>query len=219
VAPPLTRATAAAIAALAWFGLVVQYAIVILAALERGRSPLLATINYFGFFTILSNLLIAVGLSCWVLGPRSRAGAFFAHPATTAATALYIVIVALVYSLLLRRLWNPQGWQKAADLVLHDIVPVAYVALWALLLPKGALRWTTAFKWLAFPAVYFTYALVRGAWIGGYPYPFLNVARFGYPRVLLNGAVLLVLFLLLGLAFVAVDRALHRRRAARARPG
>jgi hypothetical protein len=198
---------------MAWFGLAVQYAIVAAAALARGNSVLGATVNYFGFFTILSNLLIAAGLTAWVLAPRSRLGAFFGAPSTTAASALYIVIVAVVYSLLLRRLWHPTGWQKVADLLLHDLVPPAYVACWALLLPKGRLPFTTAFRWLAFPAVYFACVLLNGTWTGRYPYPFLNVARFGYPAVLRNGVVLLVIFLVLGLALVALDRALHRRRA------
>jgi hypothetical protein len=210
---PAARPAAALIAALAWFGLFAQYGVVAAAALARDRSLVVATISYFGFFTILTNLLIAVGLTWWVVAPRSRAGAFFGRPGTTAATALYIVIVAVVYSLLLRRLWHPTGWQKVADVLLHDLVPPAYLACWALLFAKGGLPWRTALRWLAYPAVYFAYTLMVGAWSGRYPYPFLNVARFGYPAVLRNGAVLLVVFLVLGLAFVAVDRALHRRAA------
>jgi hypothetical protein len=91
------------------------------------------------------------------------------------------------------------------------VVPAAYLGCWALLLPKGGLRWSCAVRWLAYPALYFAGVLAVGLRTGRYPYPFLNVARFGYLAVLRNGAVLLVVFLLLGLGFVAVDRALHRR--------
>jgi hypothetical protein len=200
------------IAALAWFGLAVQYAIVL--AGSGARGVLASTVNgYLAFFTITTNLLIAVGLTCWVLAPRSRAGAFFARPGTTAATALYVTVVALVYSLMLRRLWDPTGWQKVADVLLHDLVPPAYLACWALLMPRGPLRFTAAFPWLAYPAAYFAFTLVRGAWGGRYPYPFLNVARLGYGLVFANAGVLLLVFLLLGLGFVALDRALYRRGA------
>src|SRR6185295_15814997 len=113
------RPVAALIAALAWFGLAAQYRVVAAGALAHCRSLAAATLNYFGFFTILTNLLIAVGLTCWVVAPRARVGAFFGRPAATAATALYIVIVAVVYTLLLRRLWHPTGWQKVADVLLH----------------------------------------------------------------------------------------------------
>ena len=36
----------------------------------------------------------------------------------------YIAIVGITYSLLLRHMWNPQGTQKIADVLLHDVVPV-----------------------------------------------------------------------------------------------
>jgi hypothetical protein len=208
---PAARPVAALIAALAWSGLAIQYAIVVGSALERHRSLVATTFNFLGFFTILTNLLIAVGLTAWVVAPRSRAGAFFARPATTAATAVYILIVALVYSLLLRRLWSPAGWEKVADHLLHDVVPAAYLACWALLLPKGGLPFATTIRWLAYPAGYFLAVLLHGAIAGRYPYPFLNVARIGYGPVFLNAVVLLAVFLLLGLLFVALDRKLHRR--------
>jgi hypothetical protein len=205
------RPVAALIAALAWVGLAAQYGVVAAAALAHDRSLATATLSYFGFFTILTNLLIAVGLTCWVVAPRARVGAFFGRPAATAATALYIVIVAVVYTLLLRRLWHPTGWQKVADVLLHDVVPAAYLGCWALLLPKGGLAWTCAVRWLAYPALYFAGVLAVGAGSGRYPYPFLDVARFGYAAVFRNAGVLLVVFLLLGLGFVAADRALYRR--------
>jgi len=211
----LARPLGGVIAALAWFALVVQYAIVLDDAIDRGRSLLTTSVRYFGFFTILTNLLIAVGLTARVLAPRSRAGVFFARPATTAATALYITIVAAVYTLVLRRLWDPGGWQKLADVLLHDVVPAAYLGYWALLLPKGRLPWSASVKWLGFPAAYFIYTVVRGRWMGGYPYPFLDVATLGYTRVLLNAGVLLLVFVLLGLAFVALDRLLWRRQTQR----
>jgi hypothetical protein len=212
VDPPLVaRAAAGLVAALAWLGLAILYTLVAADA-SRSGTLLASTVSYFSFFTNLTNLLVAVGLGCWAMAPRSRLGAFFGRPATTTAIALYIVVVAVVYTLVLRRLWNPVGWMKVADVLLHDVVPAACVACWALLLPKGGLRWTAAFKWLAYPAAYFAVTLVRGALGARYPYPFLNVARLGYGRVLANGGVLLVVFLLLGWGFVALDRRLARQR-------
>lgn len=210
----MDRPLGAVIAVCAWVGLIVMYVLAVGSGLERERSLLGITIRYFGFFTNLSNLLIAVGLTCRLLAPGSRAGRFFARPSVTAASALYIVIVALVYSLVLRRLWDPTGWLRLADTLLHDVVPAAYVLYWALVLPKQRLPWRAALTWLLFPFAYFIYTLAKGSFVG-YPYPFLNVATLGYGAVLLNGVYLLAAFLVLGTLTVALARWLSRAEGRR----
>jgi hypothetical protein len=50
----------------------------------------------------------------------------------------------IVYSLVLPELWNPEGVQKLADLMLHDLVPLLYVACWFVFIPKSGLRWKHA---------------------------------------------------------------------------
>jgi hypothetical protein len=36
---------------------------------------------------------------------------------------------------------NPQGAQKIADILLHDVVPVMYLGYWLIFIPNGSLRW------------------------------------------------------------------------------
>ena len=48
--------------------------------------------------------------------------------------------------------------------------------------------------------------VVRGQWVGFYPYPFIDVAALGYSRVLLNAAVMLAAFVVLGLCIIGLDR-------------
>lgn len=55
-------------------------------------------------------------------------------------------------------------------------------------------------------AVSLSLPLLRGLWLQTYPYPFIDVATLGYPRTLLNALGLLAVFLLVGVAFVAVAR-------------
>jgi hypothetical protein len=57
---------------------------------------------------------------------------------------------------------------------------------------------------------------VRGAALGIYPYPFLDVAKLGYVPVFMNAAALLAVFFVLGTALTAIDQALssyYRRRS------
>ncbi len=124
-----------------------------------------------------------------------------------AGIAVDIALVFLGYNLLLRHVWNPQGLERLADEVLHVVTPVLYVAAWVWLMPKGALRWSDALRWLAFPLVYAAYTFLHGALTRFYPYYFVDVTRVGYPRAVGAMAGLSLALVVLGLVAVSVDRA------------
>jgi hypothetical protein len=183
----------------ACFGLGLQYWLLIRSAAE----PIRVTVNFFSYFTILTNLLAAIVLVVWL---RSTRGTRLVE--LRSATAVYIAIVGIVYTLVLRELWNPTGLQAVADLLLHDVVPVAYVLYWFGFVEKGSLSFPVIARWLAYPLLFFAYSLGRGAATGWYPYPFIDALRLGYGRVLLNAGSLVVGFVMLAAVFVAVDNAL-----------
>lgn len=64
----------------------------------------------------------------------------------------------------------------------------------------------TPLRWCVFPAAYLAYALIRGAMLGSYPYPFIDVLAIGYMRVAINSIGLLVLFLALGYSVLGLSR-------------
>src|SRR5665213_207478 len=214
--PILSKATMAAIALLAWFALALQLFLMIQGAGSDGGSILRATVNYFSFFTILTNLLVAVGLSFRFIFSESRWGRFFLRPTVQSATAVYIAVVGITYSLLLRHLWNPQGAQKIADVLLHDAVPLTYVIFWLVFVPKAALQWIHAVQWLAYPVAYMVYTLIHGLLSGWYPYYFIDVGALGLPRALGNAAGMLVFFFGMALLVVANGRWLAHRAPATA---
>jgi hypothetical protein len=199
-----TRSVLALIAALAWLALVLQLLLMVQQAAPG--AWLNAVVNYLSFFTILTNLLVALVATLPLLMPHSAAGQFFLRPSIQTATAVYITIVGVTYSLLLRRMWNPHGTQKIADVLLHDVVPVLYVAFWIFLVPKFTLRWSDAVRWLAYPIAYMLYTLARGFVSNWYPYYFIDVDTIGWSRALIHAAALLVAFFGLGLLFIAIGR-------------
>lgn len=202
------RSTMAVIAVLAWFALLLQFFLMMQQA-APGTS-LQAVINFFSFFTILTNLLVALATTLPLLAPNSAAGQFFLRASTQSATAVYIAMVGVTYSLLLRHIWNPQGRQKIVDVLLHDVVPLLYVAFWIFLVPKFTLRWSDAVRWLAYPLVYMAYILARGFISHWYPYYFINVDTIGLSRALIHAAGLLFAFFGLGLLFIAIGRWIAR---------
>jgi hypothetical protein len=205
---PIAFRMAAAI--LGWAALVLQYALVLTGVLGAGSFSL--TINFFSYFTILTNTLTALALTLPWLAPQSGPGQFFSRPTVRTAIASYMIIVMAVVYFVLRHLTKFEGWDLVADILLHYVMPVLFVIDWLFLVPKQTLKVSDAFGWLAYPIVYLVWTFVHGAYSGFYPYPFLNNNELGLTRVLLNEAGLLIIFLILGVVLVGGGRLLDKAR-------
>ena len=198
-------------AGIGWFALALQYWLIV--RLKTDGDLVAGAVRFFSYFTILSNILVALAMTLPWAAPRSRLGRFSLEPSVRTAILVYIVVVAVIYHLLLRHLWNPQGWQLVADGLLHVAAPAMYVVDWFLFVPKGTVPFRSAFAWLGFPVLYAGYSLAHGAATGFYPYPFIDVSRLGLERTLIDMGMLLFLFGGLGLFAIALDRLLARMRA------
>jgi len=207
------RLFAAAAAALGWFALILQWLLSIQLTMANGQGALAGTWIYFGFYTILTNILVALTFTAGALGPRNAFTRFFHRPGTCTAVAMSIVVVSAVYNVMLRQLWHPQGWQLFADATLHDVMPLAFLMYWWFAVPKGSLGWRQILTWQGYPVAYFAYALARGAVNGWYPYPFLDVTSLGYAQVVVNALLVLLFFIAVALALTAVARWQARRAA------
>jgi hypothetical protein len=208
----------AAVAALAWFALGLQLLLTLANPANNPGTLAVRLNNLFSYFTILSNLLVAVTLTILVLVGDSSLARRVARPRFFTGVAVAIVFVSLGYELLLRGIWKLDGWPLLADTLFHDIVPIGFVALWVAFVPKGQLGARDVPSWMIYPGVYLGYALVRGALTQRYPYPFLDVTALGYGRVFANAAGLAVVIAALGGLFVAADRLMASRRGVGAWP-
>jgi hypothetical protein len=188
---------------LGWFALVLQLYLMLV---QAPAAMLGAVITYLSFFTILTNFLVATVFTAVALRPGAAWGKWVLRPSVQASTAVYIAIVGITYQLLLRHLWNPQGAQWLADVLLHSIIPVGYVLYWWMFAPRDGLNWKNAIGWLAYPGAYLVYTLARGSVSGLYPYPFVDVNELGYAGVFARAAGLMLAFLGMGLLIVAVAR-------------
>lgn len=187
-------------AAIVWFGVVLQYALMV-----SHKDPLAQTVKFFSFFTILSNILVGTALAAAALAPESRLGVWARRAGTRVAAGVYIGVTALVYHVLLAGLWDPKGWQLVADTLLHTVTPLLFLADLLVPPPREAARWDQAWKALALPFAFGAWTLVHGALSGWYPYPFLNVAKRGYPSVLVTMALMAAGFFALTLVLTAVQ--------------
>jgi len=197
-------------------GLGLQFVLIFTSMTAEGASGLEATWRYFVYFTILTNTFVTVVMARAALRPANLTGLNAPHIELMAVTS--IVFVGVVYNVLLASQWDPQGWQKVSDVIVHDAMPIVFVLFW-LLRPHGSLKWSDAGFAALWPAAYAVYGLSRGAFDGYYPYFFLDPTQASMLAIAGNLLGLVVVFVLGALAFIAIGRTLgraaraHERRA------
>jgi hypothetical protein len=168
-------------------------------------------IRFFGYFTILSNLLVAgtswaVALSRAPLESRLRRVLYV-------DALIGIAVTGIVHWVLLRPLLSLDGADWWADKALHVGVPLLAVAAWLAVGLRGRVR-SGEVGWAVIPPVlWLVYTLVRGAATDFYPYPFLDADARGYPAVLATCAGVAGLFLVLAWGAAKLDRRLSEQRS------
>ena len=193
------RIAAAIVALVALAGLVVQFA----ATLDQTGSVAGTLWTLLRYFTVLTNLLVALAFGWVAIGGRP-------HPRRLAGVMLAILLVGIVYGLLLRGLLTLSGGALLADTLLHKVTPVLVPLWWIAFAVRGQLRWRDPWGWALFPALYLPYALLRGMAEGRYAYPFIDVAKIGIGTVLVNAVLIAMGFVAAGHALVWIDRRMAR---------
>lgn len=189
-------------AILSWTTIIAQFVLLLEA---RMTSVVEAIFRFFTFFTILTNILVAIVFTALWLQPKNRFS-FFTRFNTISATAVYIFVVGFVYNTVLRFIWEPQGLQRIVDEMLHLIIPIVFIIYWMYNIKSNSIQWKSIFNWLMYPMVYLVVILIRGHFADYYPYPFVNVLELGYPKVILNSFVLTLFFGLISSVVIGVVR-------------
>jgi hypothetical protein len=173
---------------------------------KSGAALFAAAVNFFSFFTILTNLIAGAALLVPALWPQSRAGQFLLRPSVRTAIAAYIIIVGIVYLALLHGVSGAQGLRLVMELALHYVTPPLYVLDWILFVPKRNLDWRVGLASLGYPIAYAIWTLVHGAATGWYPYAFVDVGDLGLARAAVNATGLFVAYLVLAGALAELGR-------------
>ena len=194
----------------AFAGVVIQ--LFVTASLTTGffKTSTARTLNVLVFFTIQSNLI--VGATCLLLAiDPTRSSLGFRVWRLTGIVA--ITITGLVYHTVLARLFDLESWALVADNLIHTVVPVAAVLGWLIFGPRGLTSRAVVRLSVNFPIAWLVFTLIRGAIVDFYPYPFVDVGRHGYMRVLINCVWVAVLYLGLASGAAALDSRLGARAA------
>lgn len=186
------------IAIVAWVALILQFYLQIV---NRSTAASEAVIRYFSYFTILTNLLLAICFTS-LLVKNSKGNRFFNRPSPVTAITVYILIVGLVYNLILRQLWSPQGLQLLVDNLLHTVTPLLAFIYWLLYVPTKEISWKHTAAWMLYPLFYLIYVMIRGSFSDFYPYFFIDAGKLGYTKALTNAVYITTAFFLVSLLLI-----------------
>ncbi|HEY8599216.1 MAG TPA: Pr6Pr family membrane protein [Thermomicrobiales bacterium] len=170
-------------------------------------------VNFFSFFTILSNIFAAVVLLLAGLRGDADGESSLTWDLVRGAAVAYMTTTFVVYGLLLT------GYNDALQTsipwvnnVLHRIFPLVLLIDWVVQPPRHPLTFRQALVWMVFPILYLVYSLLRGPLVGWYPYPFLDPRRAGgYPVVALYSLGIALGFFLFVALIVVIGRRVRLR--------
>ncbi len=190
-----------------WFAIIAQYFLMIE---NRVASIPETTIKFFSFFTILTNLIVAIYFTS-LLFIKNKGSKLTGKSGTLTAIAVYITIVGLVYQVVLRHIWQPKGLQLIVDELLHSVIPVLVIIFWYLYEITRPIKYSQILIWAFYPLLYLVYILIRGNFSGSYPYPFIDVANLGLTKALINAGVLMLLFIIISALFIFIGKKIIKR--------
>lgn len=179
--------------------------------------------HFFFMFTHISNIAVVVyvwaTIAYALLKPATDPGDKPLLPKVKHALMLAIMVTCLIAATLLPdfgMVFTGGGFHWTM-LVLHFIVPLGFVADWALFDKKGIMQKHEPPTWVIFPLVYLVYIVICvegfGVWArddSRWPYPFINFDANGVPLTLLICLGLIVFFVAFGYGLYAIDHKLAK---------
>ncbi|UGT42481.1 Pr6Pr family membrane protein [Nocardia yamanashiensis] len=169
-----------------------------------------AVVNFFSYFTIQSNLLaIAVLLIVALRDPQG-----IGWQRVRGAGTLYICITGVVYTVLLQNIDVDIAYPWTNN-VLHRITPLVLFVDWLLVPVALGVSARLISIWLTYPIAYGVYTLIRGPIADWYPYPFIDPRTQGYLSMAIGLVVLVIAFVILAVAVIALGELAARWRERR----
>ena len=161
--------------------------------------------NLFLYFTIVSNILVAVVAGLLLRNPDRRSTWF---SALSLATVVNIGITGIIYWAVLAADAENTGAGVFTNWMFHTIIPILGVLVWVLCVPRGLVGLRAVLLSTTIPLAWLAMALIRGAIIDWYPYPFFDVPEVGYASAFISAAGVSAFFLVLASIAGWIDRRL-----------
>ncbi len=180
--------------------------------------------DFYVHFTNISNYLcIGIMLAELIQTAKKKGDGYVTvAPALKFVGMLGILLTFLVFNILLAGAEgrDPQANWRIGSLCAHVVLPIMYVADWALFYERGKCKWNYPIVSIAFPFAYITFIFIQAAimkfdtsiLIPGtttpliYPYFFVNLETQGVGGVIRWIIILFIAFVSLGYVFLGIDK-------------
>ena len=138
-------------------------------------------VDLLSYFTIWSQIVVGVVMTLLYLNPN-RDGKWLR--VFRLDSILMITVTGVVYNLLLGPKYPPQGLNQISSPIEHTITPLITILVFLMFGPRGWFNKKTVGLAFVLPIIYVIYTLIRGVFIGKYPYDFFDVVSYGYSYVI-----------------------------------
>lgn len=172
---------------------------------ESFVDPIVRGLNTFVYFTIWSNILVAIVCLMLLANPHRRGKVFDVF---RVFSLIAITITGIVYNAVLRAESDAVGFAAFNTNMLHVFVPIAAILGWLLFGPRIKFSWKTVLWCAVIGLVWLVFTFIRGAMIHWYPYGFLNVDSLGFGPAALNCVFILIFAMILASVALLLDKKL-----------
>ena len=182
--------------------------------------------DFYVYFTNISNFLcLGVMLAALIQTAKKKEDSYVtALPLLKFVGMLGILLTFLVFNIMLagEEGRDPQLNWRIGSLLFHVVLPVLYIADWFLFYERKNCKWYYPLASAGFPLAYAVFLLIHAAILRFdssiltptpnsttpliYPYFFVNIDKQGVPGVLMWVAILAVVFVAVGFAFLGLDK-------------
>ena len=180
--------------------------------------------DFYVHFTNISNFLcIGIMLAALIQTAKKKEDSFVsAAPILKFIGMLGILLTFLVFNIMLAGAEgrDPQANWRVGSLIFHVVLPILYIVDWFLFYERKKCKWYYPIASIAFPLAYVVFLLIQAIILKFdssilipttttpliYPYFFVNLETQGVSGVLMWIGILSVAFVVVGFAFLGLDR-------------
>ena len=186
--------------------------------------------DFYVHFTNISNFLcIGVMLASLIQTAKKKENSYVTvAPMLKFIGMLGILLTFLVFNIMLAGAEgrDPQANWRIGSLTFHVALPILYIADWFLFRERKKCKWYYPIASIGFPVAYVIFLLIQAVILNFdssilipttetpliYPYFFVNLDTQGVPGVLMWIGILSAAFVMVGFAFLGLDRIGKRKK-------
>jgi len=174
-------------------------------------SGFIAGITSYRYYTMQTNLLAAIWLTCAVIFHSNFERLKKIEGVFKGAITIYILITFLGFAIMLSSLYTPTTpYGITTNIAIHYVIPIAFFVDWFFIISKIEYKFVYLPIWIIYPILYVIWSVINGKFLGSYLYPFLDPDALGLGYYFLSLGILIAVFLVLGTTLILIRRAIYR---------